>query len=75
MKSSVALAPEAFDLGANRVRHAVGFRVHLQLLQVAGPRGVLYPQGGRDGGQPVVHIPWARGSWSVGSWSSGSWAR
>ena len=41
VKSSVSLEPETFDLRASRVRHAVGLRVHLQLLQVAGPCGVL----------------------------------
>ena len=57
MKSSISLAPEVFDLGADSVRHAVGFRVHLQLLKVAGPSGVLDLQSGRNGGQPAVHVP------------------
>ena len=60
MKSSISLAPEVFDLGADSVRHAVGFRVHLQLLKVAGPSGVLDLQSGRNGGQPAVHGSWAQ---------------
>ena len=61
MKSPVALEPETFDVRASRLRHTVRLGVLLQLLQVAGPRGVLYPQGGLDGSQPVVHGSWASG--------------
>ena len=61
MKSPVALEPETFDVRASCLGHTVSLGVLFQLLQVGGPRGVLYPEGGLDGGQPVVHGSWARG--------------
>ena len=56
MKSPVGLEPEAFDVWARGLRHTVGLGVDLQLLQVACPCGVLDPQSGRYGSQPVVAL-------------------
>ena len=60
MKSSVPPEPKAFDVRPTRLRHAVSLGVFLQLLEVGGSCGILYPQGVLDNGHPAVQVPRTR---------------